>query len=145
MSYLLHPTMVDDLGIAAALSSECERARRHSTATITERIGDLPRDVPHETALALFRIAQEALHNATRHASAECIELGLDFDGGVFRLVVRDDGKGFDTSRTPMEHGLGLYGMQERAALVRGTLKVNSAPGEGTRVVAIIPLAGGEQ
>jgi len=145
MSYLLHPTMVDDLGISAALNSECERMRRRSTANITERIGDIPQNLPHETALALFRIAQEALHNADRHAGANNIELSLDFDGTVFRLVVRDDGRGFDASAGPHEHGLGLYSMQERAALLSGTLKINSDPGTGTRVVAIIPLAGGRK
>lgn len=142
MSYLLHPAMVHDLGIAAALNSECERTQRRCEAAIIERISDVPREVPQDTSLAVFRIAQQALHNAEQHAQAQIIELNLDYDGTAFILNVRDDGVGFDPSARSAGHGLGLFSMQERAKLVNGTLKISSVPGVGTNVLAVIPLAG---
>ncbi len=140
MSVLLHPSMIDDLGIAAALDSECERIRRHGKTSIVATIGDIPRSVPHDIALAVFRIAQEALHNAVRHAQAARIELSLALDGNWFTLIVEDDGMGFDTASQTGNHGLGLFSMQERAGLVNGKLTIHSEPGRGTTVLARIPF-----
>jgi signal transduction histidine kinase len=140
MSVLLHPSMIDDLGIAAALSSECERINRRKQTAIDVQIGKMPQDVPHDTALAVFRIAQEALNNAVRHAQAARIELSLDFDGKLFTLKVADNGKGFNPSSRSASHGLGLFSMPERATLVNGTLQILSTIGKGTTVLATIPL-----
>ncbi len=140
MSVLLHPSMIDDLGIAAALNSECDRIRRHQTAAIVTRIGEIPRSVPHEIALAVFRIGQEGLNNAIRHAHATRIELSLAFDGNWFTLKVEDDGMGFDAASGLGNHGLGLFSMQERAALVNGRFSINSKPGRGTTLLVRIPF-----
>ncbi|HKX56902.1 MAG TPA: sensor histidine kinase, partial [Xanthomonadales bacterium] len=140
MSVLLHPSMIDDLGIAAALSSECERLNRRTETAISVHIGEMPTDVPHDIALPIFRIAQEALNNAVRHAHADKIELNLDFDGKRFTLKVADNGKGFDPSGRSTRHGLGLFSMPERASLVNGTLQILSTIGKGTTLLATIPL-----
>ncbi len=140
MSVLLHPSMIDDLGIAAALSSECERIKRRNETAIGVQIGEMPKDVPHDTALAVFRIAQEALNNAVRHAYADKIELNVDFDGKLFTLKVMDNGNGFDSTTGTANHGLGFFSMRERASLASGTLNIHSEPGKGTTVLAVIPL-----
>jgi signal transduction histidine kinase len=140
MSVLLHPSMIDDLGIAAALSSECARIQRCNDPAMRVQIGEMPKVVPHDTALAVFRIAQEALSNAVRHSGADKIELSLDFDGRLFSLKVKDNGQGFEPTARSAHHGLGLFSMRERATLVNGNLQVLSTFGRGTTVLASIPL-----
>jgi len=95
-------------------------------------------DAPLEVKEALYRIAQEALHNTVKHAQAECVELRLEQDAGELLLEVRDDGEGFDAAGTFPGH-LGLKSMRERIARLGGTLRIESAPGEGTRICAKIP------
>jgi signal transduction histidine kinase len=91
--------------------------------------------------LALLRIAQEALHNALRHAPGARILLCLEQDGREVRLTVRDQGPGFDPGALPRTtRTMGLATMRERAAAVRGQLAVDSTPGSGTTVTASIPL-----
>jgi signal transduction histidine kinase len=85
-------------------------------------------------------VAQEALHNAVKHARAHTLDLHLELGDGEVGLVVADDGRGFDTGREFPGH-LGLQSMRERAAAVGGTLEIQSAPGEGTRLRARFPLA----
>jgi CheY-like chemotaxis protein len=98
-----------------------------------------------EVETALFRVAHEALTNACKHAEADwaCVSLSLSED--AVELVVEDDGKGFDLERevrANSQGGLGMHGMRERAALLRGELTVDTAPGKGTRVVLVVPLEG---
>jgi two-component system sensor histidine kinase UhpB len=94
---------------------------------------------------AIYRVAQEALTNVTRHAGATVVEMDLEEDEGEAELRVRDDGGGFDPSmiaRTDSEGptgGLGLIGMAERARLVGGELDVRSAPGGGTTITLRVP------
>jgi signal transduction histidine kinase len=98
-----------------------------------------------EVELALFRIAQEALTNCGKYAEANCVSVSLTFDCGAATLVVEDDGRGFDPGQIPgpsREGRLGLYGMHERIALLGGELSIATAPGQGTRITATIPLTG---
>jgi signal transduction histidine kinase len=100
---------------------------------------------PEPVENALYWIAREALHNAVKHAHARAVEVHLSSEGGMARLLVGDDGVGFDTER-PQEprtdgSGLGLGSMRERAQVLGGHLSIRSAPGEGTRVSAAIPVA----
>jgi len=92
--------------------------------------------------LVLYRIVQEALSNVARHASASQVLVRLTRRGRTLRLLVEDDGCGFDVEATkhPRESGLGLFGMEERLALVGGTLRVESTVGGGTRVSAEVSL-----
>jgi two-component system sensor histidine kinase DegS len=106
-------------------------------------LGDERRLSP-ETELVLFRIAQEALTNVRKHSQATEVVTTVEFGDGMVKVTIRDNGRGFKVPDTPgnlVEVGkLGLTGMFERAELAGGTLKVQSEPGEGTTVVAEIPL-----
>jgi signal transduction histidine kinase len=96
-----------------------------------------------EVEVALFRIAQEAVVNSGKHAGASDVRVVLSYPDGVARLSVQDNGRGFDLARVPgptREGRLGLYGMNERAALLGGTLTIDTKPGKGTRVQVEMPL-----
>jgi len=137
----LRPPMLDDLGLEAALQSLVQdfSQRWLIRATFTSsRFGRLPVEVE----LVLYRIVQEALSNVARHANASRVLVRLTRRGRTLRLLVEDDGCGFDVEATKhsRESGLGLFGMEERLALVGGTLRVESTVGGGTRVSAEVPL-----
>ena len=146
LSLDLRPPLLDDLGLVAALNwllqhptARSATPRVHLSAPITfSRY-----DPTIETAC--FRIAQEALTNALRHAQAECVDLTLSVQGSALHLTVSDDGIGFDAAaaRVRAEGGgsIGLLGMNERASLAGGALTLLSAPGRGTRIEAIFPLS----
>ena len=93
-----------------------------------------------EANVALFRIAQEAVLNARKHARAQtlAIELAREADGDELRLEIRDDGRGFDP-RAPVRGRFGLFTMRERAEACGGRLEIDSAPGRGTRLCAVVP------
>jgi signal transduction histidine kinase len=100
--------------------------------------------LPPEVSITLFRIAQEAITNVAKHARAQCASVTVTRREGHLVLLVEDDGCGFDVADTRRssrrtDH-LGLVGMEERAALLGGTVRVESAPGKGTTVLAEVPL-----
>jgi signal transduction histidine kinase len=138
----LRPTALDDLGLEAALEAFIERAGRHGATIQLE--GDLNyeagrsdrRHAP-EIEATLYRIAQEAIANAIKHSGAESVHVAVRDIGDDVELLVRDDGRGYDTSVASA--GYGLVGMRERAELLGGVLEVTSAPGAGTTVVARLP------
>ena len=137
----LRPPMLDDLGLEAALQAHVQdfSSRWPIRATFTSsRMGRLPPEVE----LVLYRIVQEALTNVAKHAKASRVEARLTRSGRTLRMLIEDDGCGFDVEATKgsRESGLGLFGMEERLALIGGTLKVDSAVGRGTRVSAEVPL-----
>lgn len=135
----LRPPVLDDHGLGGALHS---LARTTPGVPIdTSRVSSAGH-LPYEAQTALYRIAQEALHNVVRHAQAGSARLELGTDGPTTRLRISDDGRGFDPSALPateLDRGLGLAGMRERARLVGATLEVRSRPGEGTTVDVRIP------
>jgi signal transduction histidine kinase len=94
--------------------------------------------LPLETKEALYRIAQEALHNVVKHARASKADLKLECEAGDIVLEISDDGAGFDSSEDFSGH-LGLKSMRERVARLGGRLRIESAPGRGTRIRALIP------
>ncbi|MDA0236422.1 MAG: ATP-binding protein, partial [Proteobacteria bacterium] len=97
-------------------------------------------DVPAQTALALYRIAQEALTNVRRYAQASSVRLRLGVEGDELVLAVEDDGVGFDpAARGHNRHG--LAGMAHRVQMLAGRLEIDSAPGKGTRITARVPFA----
>jgi signal transduction histidine kinase len=102
-----------------------------------ERTG-LQRKLPPDAQLALFRILQESLSNAVKHAEAKAVQVKIDFAEDRVHLIVRDDGKGFDPSRTPVGH-YGLMNMRERAMKLGGQLIVDSSPGQGAQVAFSLP------
>jgi PAS domain S-box-containing protein len=144
MALNLRPTMLDDLGLPDALQWALDQqAKAAGWATAFESDGDFW-SVPPDLQTACFRIGQEALTNAARHAEATEVALELRTFGGELELTVSDNGRGFDVARygTPEERKkhFGLISMGERASLTGGRLQVDSVPGEGTRVRATFPL-----
>jgi PAS domain S-box-containing protein len=138
LAYQLHPSVLEELGLAEALRTECERRRRQGGFQVALS-ADERTDVGPETALCLFRVAQEALNNVARHAGARTVTVDLRRMEGGLLLAVRDDGVGFDPAAPRAGRSLGLASMRERVHLVGGSLDVESAPGEGTAVVAWVP------
>jgi signal transduction histidine kinase len=98
------------------------------------------RAVPHDTALCLYRIAQEALHNVVKHSGGTAARVELAMEGGELRLAILDDGVGFDPKTTQANGSLGLVSMSERARFVHGLLCVESHAGKGTRVEVRVPI-----
>jgi two-component system sensor histidine kinase UhpB len=128
----LRPTMLDDLGLEAALASLVEEVDRgNEIQAAFESDGDLS-TLPPETQLVAYRVAQEALTNAVQHGHAEHVRVRLNRTGEGLELRVADDGSGLD--RELAAAGLGIAGMRERALLVGGRLEIDSEPGAGTRV-----------
>jgi PAS domain S-box-containing protein len=140
LAYQLHPSVLEELGLAAALRAECERLGRQGRVKLSLSIEELPAVVGKETSLCLFRVAQEALNNAMRHAGARTASVTLRrMDEGLV-LAVHDDGVGFDPASPGRGFSLGLASMRERVRLVNGTLDIESAPGRGTAVITWVPV-----
>ena len=139
--YDMRPAMLDDLGLVAALRWYVKARVEPSNVRVMMRLEETagrPRPQP-TVEIALYRVAQEALANAVRHAQAGQIELGLVLKPGYAALTVFDDGKGFDLDEV-RGRGLGLLSMRERVTQLGGQLNVVSERGLGTRVYAVIPL-----
>ncbi|SNT58865.1 Signal transduction histidine kinase [Actinomadura meyerae] len=151
----LRPPVLDDLGLSAALATLAREAgdgpgpSRPLDVTVTVE-GELEDELPDHVQTALYRIAQEAVGNVLRHASATCVDLLLEHSADRVRLRVADDGTGFSV-RDVFGQGpgkgmrpdcYGLRGMRERAELLGGRVAVRSRPGAGTVVEAVVPIPG---
>ncbi|OQY68019.1 MAG: hypothetical protein B6D46_04915 [Polyangiaceae bacterium UTPRO1] len=137
----LRPSMLDDLGLAAALRSYARRQEARAGCVIAV-VGTVRGRLPEQVETAAFRIAQEAVRNAIVHAAPTRIEVRLALEIGSLVVTVRDDGRGFDADKeaaTPRATGVGMLGMRERAELIGGTLEITSALGKGTIVSARLP------
>jgi PAS domain S-box-containing protein len=140
LSYRLHPSVLEDLGLAQALETECERFSRQESAAIQVDVKEVPGVVPSETALCLFRVTQEALRNIARHAQARSVQVCVRRLSEGLQLAVTDDGVGFDLTQQRDRPSLGLASMRERVMLLEGELEIESAPGKGTTVLVWVPL-----
>jgi len=143
-SFALRPVMLDDLGLVPALRWLVERVRDASGLDIRLDVAAVGDELPADATTTCFRVAQEALTNAVRHARATRVRLRLEGGDGHLRLSVEDDGTGFDASgvRSGAVAGrcFGLDAMAERVELAGGVLRIQSQPGAGTRVEMEIPL-----
>jgi signal transduction histidine kinase len=137
----VHPRVLDDLGLPAALRAAARQAAEHHEMEVTV-VADVDRtDVPPAVASVLYRVAQEALKNALRHAHAHEVNLRLARQNGRIVLDVVDDGAGFDVAEAERRRpGMGLFTMRQRVALLDGEFDVVSRPGQGTRITAAVPL-----
>jgi len=141
LSYRLHPSVIEDLGLVEALKAECDRVTLSGAVTVQFNASEIPRKLPQDTALCLFRVAQEALRNVVRHAGASSVEVSVSpMDGGL-QLAVSDNGTGFDPGRHAERPSLGLASIRERVSLLKGQVDIDSAQGHGTTVLAWIPLS----
>lgn len=139
LSYRLHPSVLDDLGLVEALKAECDRVSRHGELRVDVEASAVPAALPADASLCLFRVAQEALHNAARHAHASAVTVLLSSRSSGLELAVSDNGSGFDPERSLDHASLGLSSMRERVRLLQGEFGIESAPGRGTTVVAWVP------
>jgi two-component system sensor histidine kinase UhpB len=141
----LRPATLDDLGLLAALEAYTESWRTRMPVSVSfqaDGFGDRDNRLPPQIELVLYRVVQEALTNVAKHASAGQVRVELSRRPDEVIAVVDDDGSGFNVEdmMRSRERGLGLFGMQERLALVRGQLVIDSAPARGTRIHAWVPL-----
>ena len=143
LAWDLRPAALDDVGLTAALETAVRdwsttngvHADFHTTATAARLAGD--------SESHLYRIVQEALNNVSKHAEATHVSVLLEHTDNEVRLIVEDDGRGFDAEQTAADlnhRGMGLTNMQERAALIGGQVEFESAPGKGTTVFARVPI-----
>jgi signal transduction histidine kinase len=138
----LRPSVLDDLGLAAALERYAADYARAHTVAVEVRVPDAAAGrLPDEVETALYRIAQEALTNTARHAAARHVVVAVERRPGVVQLTVADDGRGFARGKADPGGRLGLPGVRERAALLNGSVAVESGPGAGTTVTVRIPCA----
>jgi len=140
LSYQLHPAKLDQLGLVTAARTLCSELSSPSGVRIKFTHEHIPRDLPAEVGLCLYRVTQEALGNAIRHSGAADVQAHLCRTDGRVGLTVADTGQGFDPARARRDGGLGLLSMEERARLVHGQFSIRSEPGRGTRVELWVPL-----
>ena len=145
LSATLHPVMLEDLGLVPTLQwAVDELTKRQPELKVELQTQGLKRRLPQDIELVLYRVAQEAMTNAVRHARPETLTLTLTACHPKVLLQIRDDGVGFEPPETPAGRwsgGLGLYGMRERVANLGGRLSLNSAPGAGTLVRVEVPVS----
>ena len=145
LSHELHSSRLEYLGIVAAIRGFCHELSKQHEISIQFTDRDVPGDMPREISVCLFRVAQEALHNAVKYSGVSQYAVELTATADEVQLVVSDSGRGFDVEAAKCNRGLGLVSMQERVHLVHGSLYVESEPGKGTRILAIIPVTWGER
>jgi len=139
LSRLLRPPILDDLGLEAALRALARSLGESSGLSIDVAVEPLP-DLDGDLQTLVFRVAQEALNNAAKHAQAKEVLVRVVARGGLLQLQVADDGRGCDPETMLRSGGSGLGGMRERLRLYGGALELHSAPGEGTRLRAVVPV-----
>lgn len=141
ITWNLRPPALDNLGVVASIRRLLDDLGRRTGIRWDIKVEGTARRLPPDIELGVFRIAQEAIHNAEKHARATTVQAAVAFLPGLVRFSVQDDGTGFSPDRqaaNPADR-LGLVGMRERAIHLGGTLVVNSAPGGGTTLWATIP------
>lgn len=137
----LRPKILDDLGLPAALQWLVDEFNAADSPQATLALKGLTHRFSSTVELVIYRVVQEALTNARRHAQAQHVWIHIQATRGQIEVVVRDDGRGFDPAEALRDGGLGLSGMRERLASLGGELLIQSSPGQGTRIVGRIPLA----
>ncbi len=143
LSHELHSSRLDYLGIVAAIRGFCHEFSKQHEVSIEFTNSDVPAELPGEFSLCLFRVAQEALHNAAKYSGANRFLVELSGAGNEVRLEVKDTGIGFDVKEANRMGGLGLVSMQERVRSVNGRFYVESKAGVGTKIIAFVPVAAG--
>lgn len=140
LAYKLHPSKLDHLGLAAAVHSLCTELSRSGKVKVEFHQSGFPAQLDNDITLCVFRIAQEGLRNCVKHSGAESARVVLTKTRSTVRLLVSDNGCGFNTKTASLEKGLGFISMKERLHVVGGEMKVYSKPLHGTRIEASVPL-----
>jgi len=137
----LHPAILEDLGLPKALQNLCREVSQRQVIPVKFRATNRLPEVTIEDALCVYRIAQEALNNSTKHARPKNIWVRLSGTRNL-RLAIHDDGIGFDADSVRGSGGLGLVSMKERARTAGATLSIQGRPGHGTQVTLVMPIRG---
>ena len=140
LSHHLHSSKLEYLGLATAAASFCRELSEERLVEIDFNSEGVPKQLPREVALCLFRVLQESLQNAVKHSGSKHFEARLRGTPSELELTVRDSGVGFDPEEATRGRGLGLTSMKERLKLVHGKLSVESHRAEGTVIRATVPL-----
>jgi PAS domain S-box-containing protein len=140
MSRRLHPAVLDELGLEAALREECAAFSTQLGIPCEVESKSVPLSLPEDVSLCLYRVAQESLRNIAKHALATRVRVALSARKDGIALNVEDTGDGFDLKEIKGKGGLGLISMEERARLLNGKFTIQSQPGKGTTVDVFLPL-----
>jgi PAS domain S-box-containing protein len=142
VSHELHPSILDDIGLEAALEQYCEEFERRSGISTQFTSRDVPDSITPTVASSIYHIAQECLRNVSKHAQSETVSVALEQLDGVLRLTVKDQGIGLRAKQEAAK-GIGFVAMQERAHLINGKFHVESRTGQGTEVRVEVPVGNG--
>jgi signal transduction histidine kinase len=137
LALLLRPSMLDDFGLVPALNWHAREMGKRTGLNVRIEADEISDDLPDEHKTCIYRVVQEALNNAARHANARNLRVAVKNEGNRVAFSVRDDGRGFDKR---FVRGLGLLGMEERVRRLGGELRIDSEMGRGTTISAVLPL-----
>jgi PAS domain S-box-containing protein len=140
LAHELHPAKLSQLGLATAVRGLCKELAAAHQLAIEFESRDVPRTLPDDVALCLYRITQEALQNVIKHSGAVSARVELAAHENRLQLSITDDGHGFEPAAAPANGTLGLVSMRERVRMVQGQIGVNSRPGAGTQIEVSVPL-----
>jgi signal transduction histidine kinase len=140
LSHDLHSSKLEYLGVVSGIRSWCKEFGERQAMEIDFE-SDVSTVVPFDVGTCLFRVLQEALHNALKHSGGKRVEVQLAEHSNEFHLIIRDSGRGFDIEAASQGRGLGLTSMQERVRLVNGTITIGSKPMRGTTIHVRIPFS----
>jgi len=140
LSYKLHPSKLDHLGLAAAVKSLCNEPSERRNLRIELKQTGFPATLSKDITLCAFRVVQEGLRNCMKHSGAQTVQVVLEKTDDSLHLSISDDGCGFDMNSDAMRKGLGFVSMKERLHLVGGGIQIYSRPLRGTCIKASIPL-----
>ena len=139
ISRRLHPSILDDLGLAQAVQAESAAFKSKTEIDLSITIEGLPDSVPPQAALCLYRVIQEGLQNVTKHSGAKVASITLQGLSNGIQLLIEDEGIGFDPQEVRKKAGIGLSSMRERVRLLNGTISFAPKQGQGTRIEVFIP------
>jgi len=141
ISHGLHPPVLEDLGLEVALRQLADEFEDRYSIRARFSARSIPAEISKDTALNLYRIAQEALTNVAKHAGADSVDITLAGSADSLTLLVRDSGHGFNPDIAKQYAGLGLISMRQRAELAGGTLELRSRIDQGTQIIVCVPLS----
>jgi len=141
LSRRLHPSVLEDLGLADAIASECRAFAQREGIKVSTRTEGISEEIPPDVGLCIYRIVQEGLRNIAKHARAREVFVSLVGQDGNIHLSIKDDGIGFDLAQIKKKGGLGLASIQERASIIGGDFSIQSQPGKGTAIDVVAPLS----
>ncbi len=140
LSHRLHSSKLEYLGAVAAMKSWCQEFGERQKMEIEFKSHDVPGPLPSDVSLCLFRVLQEAMHNASKHSGVRHIEVELRGSRGEIHLLVQDSGAGFDVEEATKGPGIGLSSMRERVKMINGAITIRSQPKGGTTVHVCVPF-----